>query len=89
MRRTKRKIVLEHAQYADADMLRMRKDSSGHLLIIPTFCSSQCFVNGQWRLWSDCADAQSDLGIRCSHSSEDMFWHGATYIISSLTKFNL
>ena len=28
---------------------------------------------GQWRSWSDCADAQADLGLRCSHMPEDMF----------------
>ena len=30
-------------------------------------------VSGQWRLWSDCADAQADLGLRCTHIPEDTF----------------
>ena len=31
--------------------------------------SQECLVSlwGQWRLWSDCADAQSDLNIHCSY----------------------
>ena len=24
-------------------------------------------VSGQWRPWSDCTDAQADLGLRCPH----------------------
>ena len=29
-------------------------------------------IDGQWRPWSDCADAQADLGLRCPH---DTRWH--------------
>ena len=25
---------------------------------------------GQWRLWSDCVEAQADLNLRCAHTSE-------------------
>ena len=32
---------------------------------------SNNFVSGQWRLWSDCADAQSDQGLRCPHMPVD------------------
>ena len=35
-------------------------------------------VSGQWRPWSDCADAQSDLGPHCPHMPEVMVSHGAT-----------
>ena len=30
-------------------------------------------VSGQWRPWSDCADAQADLDLRCQHMHEDTF----------------
>ena len=30
---------------------------------------------------SDCADAQSDLGLRCPHMTEDKFPHGAAPLI--------
>ena len=53
----------------------MRKVSSG--LSIETFCSTQWFCCGQRRLWSDCADAQADLCVRCSHIPEDMFSHSS------------
>ena len=33
-------------------------------------------VCGQWWPWSDCADAQSNLGLRCPHMFEDKFSHG-------------
>ena len=32
-------------------------------------------VCGQRKPWSDCADAQADLGIRCPHMPEDTFSH--------------
>ena len=34
--------------------------------------------SGQWRPWSDCADAQADLGLRCPHMPEDTFSQGET-----------
>ena len=37
-------------------------------------------VSGQQRPRSDCADAQSDLGLRCPHMLEDSFLHGAAHI---------
>ena len=36
-------------------------------------------VSGQWRTWSDCADAQSDQVLRCPHLPEDTFSNGAAY----------
>ena len=30
-------------------------------------------VRGQWRLWSDCADAQADLSLRWEHTPEGGF----------------
>ena len=41
------------------------------------FVISKDSVNGQWRPWSDCADAQADLGLRCPHMPEYTFLHGA------------
>ena len=40
-------------------------------------------VSGLRRPWSDCADAQSDLGFRCPHMPKDTFSHGATQIYSN------
>ena len=48
----------------------------------PCICSSLIYsivsnesVSGQQRPWSDCADAQADLGLRSPHISEDKFSH--------------
>ena len=38
------------------------------------------FVSGQQRTYSDCADAQADLGPRCLHMLEDTFSHGAAQL---------
>ena len=37
-------------------------------------------VTGQWRPWSDCADAQADLGLRWPYMPEDIFSHGVAQI---------
>ena len=37
-------------------------------------------VSGQGRPWSDCAEAQSDLGIHCPHMPKDIFSHGVAHI---------
>ena len=37
-------------------------------------------VSGQWRPWSDCADAQADLGLRSPHMPDDPFSHCAANI---------
>ena len=44
---------------------------------------SNDFVSGQGRLRSDCADAQSDLGLRCPHMPDDTFSHGAALMTLS------
>ena len=44
-------------------------------LFIHSVVSNNC-VSTQWRLWSDCADARADLGLRCPHMSEETFSHG-------------
>ena len=38
-------------------------------------------VSGQWRPWSDCADAQADLGLRCPHMPEDVFFRTARHTL--------
>ena len=45
-------------------------------------------VSGQRRPRSDCADAQADLGLRCSHVPEDMFSHDAAHKWSVKTAVN-
>ena len=77
--RVKRKSAFSHAKMHIQIILRMRKVSSGHLLSIHTFCSIQ-YVSGQWP-WSDCADAQADLGLRCPHRPEETFSPGMTQYI--------
>ena len=43
---------------------------------IPSVVSNVSVI-GQRRPWSDCADAQADLGLRCPHLAEDVFaWLG-------------
>ena len=42
---------------------------------------SNDYVSGQWRPWSDCAKAQSDLGLRCPHTLKPTFTHGAAYLV--------
>ena len=54
-------------------ILRMRKVSSEHLLLIVTVKESNDSVSGQARLWSDCADVQADLGLRCPHMPKYTF----------------
>ena len=44
-------------------------------------------VGGQWRPWSDCANAQSDLGLRCPHVLNDSFSHDTVHKLSSWRLF--
>ena len=41
-------------------------------------------VSGQRRPWSDCAHAQSDLGLPCPQMPEDTLQHGTANVIRSL-----
>ena len=62
-------------------ILRMPKVSSGPLLcIFLHFVVSNDSISGQWRSWSDCADAQSDLDLHCPYMLEDTFSHGAALL---------
>ena len=38
----------------------------------------------QWRPWSDCVDAQADLGLRCRHMPEGTFLHGPAHVYSRM-----
>ena len=46
-------------------------------------------VSGQWRLRSDCADAQADLCLRCPHMPENTLSHGVIHIISQTRNSSL
>ena len=57
---------------------------------------SGCILNRQWcsssscgqrRLWSDCADAQSDLCLRLAYMSEDTFSHVVAHYICMISCF--
>ena len=63
---------------------RMLKVSSGHFLSIVTFYSVNGSISRQRRPWSDCTDAQADLGLRCLHTLKDMFLHCAAKIMLTL-----
>ena len=45
--------------------------------------------SGQERPRSDCADAQSDLGLRCLQMREDMFPHGAVHLLWIWKEFGI
>ena len=68
----------ENVSWSMRKMHRFSKVSFGHLFFIDTVYSVQCFCSGQWRPWSDCADAQADLGLRYPHMHEkNVFaWRG-------------
>ena len=54
-----------------------------HLVICLPFIHSVVSndsVSGQQRPWSECADAQADLGLHCPHMPEDTFSLGAAHI---------
>ena len=44
-------------------------------------------VSGQWRPWSDCADAQADLGLRCPHTPKDIFSQSAAQMIRTFSVY--
>ena len=79
----KGKSAFEHEQNGQTEIiLRMRKVSSGHVLHLIHFIVFKDSVSGQRRSWSDCADAQADLGLRCPHMPEDTFSHGPARIMT-------
>ena len=44
--------------------------------LIHSIVSNDSSISGQRRPWSDCADAQADLGLRCPYMPDDTFSHG-------------
>ena len=82
------KKVLEHAQTAQIQsILRIRKVPPESLLFID-FVVSNGSVSRQWRPRSDCASAQSDLGLHCPYMPEDMFLHDMAQLINTLSRPN-
>ena len=64
---------------------RRYKVWSGTLLFLVIYICSAVpsdSISGQWRSWSDWADAQADLGLHCLHMPKDTFPHAMTHIIS-------
>ena len=53
------------------------------------FVVSNDYISEQWRPWSDCANAQADLGLRCSHMPEDMFSHDTVQMMFNSRKGRL
>ena len=51
----------------------------GLLLSIHTFFSANDSVSGQQSPWSECANAQANLGARWQHMSDDTFSHGSVH----------
>ena len=47
------------------------------------------FVSGQRKSWSDCAEAQADLGLCCPLMPEDMFSYGAAHVMPAWSKLFL
>ena len=69
-----RKCTFEHVQNAQIQIHSMHAQS--HLGICSPLIYSIVFndsVSWQRRSWSDCADTQADLGLRCPHMPEDTF----------------
>ena len=44
---------------------------------------SKYSVSRKQRAWSDCVDAQAELGLRCPHMSEDTFSQGTAHMTST------
>ena len=78
----KRKSTFEHAQNAQIQVTLLV--AKYHRAFCYPFLHSAVvndFVREQWRPWTDCADAQADLGLRCPHMSKKRIfaWHGQIY----------
>ena len=69
------------AKYKDADLSRACVKSHPGICFpfIYSVVSNES-VSGQRRPWSDCADAQADLGLCCPHMPEGTFSHGGLNI---------
>ena len=60
-------------------VLRMHKVSSGPSPLHSYPIVSDDSGRGQWKPWSDCANAQADLGLRCPHMPKDTISHVAVH----------
>ena len=78
----KKAYIRTCAPSEDSDQIACSAQSDQNLhwaLLDSTGCRvSSC---GQWRLWSDCVDAQADLSLRWAHTSECTFSNVAAYFI--------
>ena len=87
MDRDKQKCMVKHAQNARADLSHVFwKSHSGICSSLIHFIASNDYVSGQQRPWSDCADAQADLGLGCPHMIEDTFSHSAANMVITLAE---
>ena len=66
-----------------SDSTRITTNSHPGIFIVPNDS-----VSGQRRPWSDCADAQAVLGLRCPHMPEDTCSRGAANMTASPTNAN-
>ena len=78
MGHSKRKDYFEQAQNAQIHIYSAHAYSDICSPLMHSIVSND-YISGQWRPWSDCADARSDLGLRCPHMLEDTFSHGAAH----------
>ena len=88
--RVRRKSAFEHKQ-----MSRFRSPRACTFYhqglrspFIHSVVSIDC-VSGEWRPWSDCADAQADLGLHCPHMPEDMYHYQLKRLRESLKNISL
>ena len=51
---------------------------TGHMLDSQGYNVSS---SGQRRFWSDCADAQANLSVRCAHTPEGTFTHVLVHLV--------
>ena len=91
----KRKSAFEHAQNPPIQVILHMRKVPFRTLICSSFIYSVVSKNsdsGQWRPWTDCANAQSVQGLRCPHMPEDTLSQSAIHImicsISVLTWLN-
>ena len=75
----KRKSAFEHEQNADSDH-PVHVQSSILWSPFIHFIISNNSVSREGSPWSDCTNAQADLGLWCPHTPEDMFSLGLVHL---------
>ena len=80
--RQAKKCLRVCAKYADSrHPAHSQSLSRAFALLKHSILSNESFC-GQRRPWSDCADAQADLRLRCPHIPKDTLAHGIIHIVS-------